>query len=283
MNKQYPINKLIKSKTLKISKNGNYPIIHEKSVEVDVPGPPNTFKPFISNTYNPVQLFANSNLVSLDKFLRYTDTSGAISTKGMFSGCVNLQTIPLLDTSKVTDMSSMFYGCSNLETIPALDMSLTTVANLMFSNCTNLTYVPKLNTKKLANASSMFYNCVNLHTVEELDFSNYNGGDVFTNCTSLTNVYIKNIKTSLTLNSESLSDKSLIDLCKECIKSEYSMSFNFGSANKDRLANLYVKFKDSNQTEIAVDEKGEIEVCTSTDEGAMNLQEYMALKNWTLY
>ena len=55
-----------------------------------------------------------------------------------------------------------------------------------------------------------------------------------------------------------------------------------GTANLNKIASTYVKFVDSTQTEIAVDTKGDVVVCESTDEGAMLLQDYALLKNWTL-
>jgi hypothetical protein len=55
-----------------------------------------------------------------------------------------------------------------------------------------------------------------------------------------------------------------------------------GSANKNKLTNVYVKFTDPTKTTIATDEKGDVVVCESTDEGAMTITEYMTLKKWSL-
>lgn len=221
------------------------------------------------------------------------DTANVITMQGMFAGCINLKTIPPLNTSNVTNMAGMFFGCRSLESIPDLDFSKATSMDKMFRKCTTITNVPKLNINK-PSLKSTFSGCTSLHTIEELNLNNLSGvgnqyslDNIFTSCTNLTNINLLNIHNNLTIGSGTswghlLTLDSLINTCKECIKQSSSKKLTMGSANLEKLVNVYVKFTDPTQTNIAVGEKGDVIVCESTDEGAMDITTYMTLKNWEI-
>lgn len=169
-----------------------------------------------------------------------------------------------LDTSLCTSMSSMFYNCINLTAIPKLDISKASNTAYMFGYCTKLTTV-ELDIKRVSSSNGMFINCINL-----------------------TNLKLLNIGVKLQVGSGSsyghlLTLESLIGLCRECIKKSSSTTLTVGTANLEKLADIYVKFVDSTETTIDTNSKGgDIVQCESTNEGAMTINAYMNLKNWAL-
>lgn len=215
------------------------------------------------------------------------DTSQVTSMQGMFAGCINLKTIPLLNTSKVTNMTAMFYGCSNLESIPALDFSKVTGWDNTFNKCEKLEEI-NIGIIKPNRLSYTFYGCTNLKkikgTIDLNGRTQIQSG--FGSCTNLTEVNIINIYSDLKIGSSTsctlLTLDTLINLCKECINRGYTYTLTIGSVNIEKIANVYVKFTDPSVTSIATGKKGDVVVCENTDEGAMTITEYMALKSWTL-
>ena len=170
----------------------------------------------------------------------------------------NVDFIKDLDTSNVTSMIGMFYN-SMVTTIPQLDTSNVTNMSSMFSNSI-LTTIPQLDMIKVSNVSQMFHNC-----------------------SKLTNLTLLNIKVNLDLSqSEKLTLESLINTVKEFINVGSARILTMGTANLEKIASTYVKFTDSSVTTIPTNEKGDVVVCESTDEGAMLLKDYALLKNWTL-
>lgn len=193
-----------------------------------------------------------------------------------------------LDTSNVNNMAYMFYNCMGLTTVPPLNTSKVNNFLNMFYGCTKLTTIPQLDTYTGGNFSNMFYDCTKLTTIPLINLSNSTGHySIFEGCKNLTNITVLNIKDNLQVGSGTswghlLTLDSLIGLCKECIKFNHSKTLTVGSANMEKLANVYIKFTDSAQTTIDVGAKGDVVQCESTDEGAMLISDYMGLKNWKL-
>lgn len=226
-------------------------------------GGENMLQTLIDDNNSCGYLFSSKSLDAI-ALVETLDTSNVTSFIYMFQNSSSLITAPKLNASKVTHMTSMFEGCSNLTTVPAYDTPSLRFTNNMFKYCSNLTTVEELNMISCDSSQNMFYGC-----------------------TSLTNLKLKNIKYNLQVGSGTsyghlLTLDSLVGLCKECIKQSSSRKLTIGSGNIEKLANVYVKFTDSTQTEIAVGEKGEVEVCESTDTGAMLIKDYMTLKSWDL-
>lgn len=166
------------------------------------------------------------------------------------------------DTSNAYNMANMFYGCNSLYVIPALD------------------------TKLCSNFKSICSNCKSLHTVEQLDLRSATlVTAMFSNCSNLTTLNLKNIPINLQVGSSSygslLTLESLIGLCQECIQSTSSLTLTVGTANLNKLANVYVKLTNEPE-EVDGFIKLPMVQCESTDEGAMTIADYMALKNWVL-
>ncbi len=218
------------------------------------------------------------------------DTSKVTNMYMMFSTCSALMEVPLFDTSKVTNMYMMFAGCENLKTIPQFDTSNVTDMGYLFRNAMNyavaLETIPVLDTSKVTNMQYMFENQNNLITVEGLNLIKITSvsyvTSMFKGCTKLTNLTLYNIKVNLTIGSGStyghlLTIESLLNTCQECIKQSSTRTLTVGTANIEKLASVYVKLTDT--TDVS---KYPMVQCESTDEGAMLVADYMALKNWSL-
>ena len=114
---------------------------------------------------------------------------------------------------------------------------------------------------------------------------------MFYNCSALTDVRLRNIKVSITVGSGTtyghlLTVDSLVHLIYELRDTGSSKTLTVGSANLEKLANVYVRTIDITDAMRAeddlIDKKLPFEVCESTDEGAMLITEYVMLKNWAV-
>ena len=224
-----------------------------------------------------VPLFNTSNVTDMDE---------------MFNECSSLTTVPAFDTSNVIGMRYMFNECSSLTTVPAFNTSNVTNMSGMFRRCSSLTTVPSFDTSNVTNMSSMFYDCSSLTTVPELDmFKVSSASTMFGGCASLTNCFLRNIKCKLAIGSGTtyghlLTLESLLFMIKELIDTGSNKTFTVGTANLEKLANVYVKtveITDEMRTEDPnIDLKLPFETCESTDEGAKLITEYVGDKHWTL-
>ena len=219
--------------------------------------------------------------------IKNLDTSNATNMQYMFLGCYRLKTIHQLDTSNATNMQSMFESCTQLTAIPQLDTSKVTIMSNMFRFCSNLTNIPLLDTSNVANMYSMFYACYQLTTITLLDMRKATSvGNIFYNCSKLTNVTLKNIKVTLQISSGTywghlLTLESLLNTCQECINTGSSLTLTMGSANLEKLASVYVKLTNAPEEDETLPKLPMVQ-CESSDVGAMTIQDYMALKGWTL-
>ena len=210
------------------------------------------------------------------------DTSKGTDFNHMFQYCRALTSIPKLDTSKGTDFNHMFQYCNALTSIPELDTSEGISFDSMFTGCSALTSIPELDTSKGTNFNYMFKNCSALTSIPKLDLNKCTScSSAFINCPRLENLYLYNIRTSITIGSSTsyghlLTVDSLVHTIKELCTSRSKRTLTMGSANLAKISSLYCRVLDD------TDEKKPMELCESTDEGAMTLTEYAALKNWVL-
>lgn len=188
-----------------------------------------------------------SNVVDLTDYFEYADTENSSSFSHMFGNCTSLEVVPLLDTRKGVIFAGMFAGCLKLRVIPAYDTR---------------------NTKKYAATAFT---------------------DFVANCKALEEVWLKNITSNLQVGSGTsyghlLTVDSLIHLIYELRDTGSMLNLTVGSANLEKLTNVYVKTIDITDEMRAeddlVDEKLPFVVCESADEGAMPILDYVALKNW---
>lgn len=252
------------------------------------------------------------------------NTQNGTNFKYMFNGATNLQSVFEIDFAKAQSADYMFQGCSSLPYVKIKNMDKNTKAitisnmfvgadisggvdGLDLSKTTNLGNFMKnsnivefvhLETSKCTGFASAFYGCTKLKTLA-LDLYSASGSSAFSstlyNTSSLENLTLKNIRqTGLTIGSGTsyghlLTVDSLVNTIKELW--DYSSgtatkTLTMGTANLEKIANVYVKLVDVTDEMIAEDQyiasKKPCVVCESTDEGAMLITEYATSKMWTL-
>ena len=212
----------------------------------------------------------------------FFNTSKGTTFDRMFYYCKKLKSVPEYDTSNCESLHMTFDECSALVTVPHFDTSKVRVFNSMFYYCKALESIPKFNTSNGTNFYGMFYYCEKLKSVPELDL---NKGTTFTNmfrsCEALTDLYLYNIRKSIQIGSGTsyghlLTVDSLVHTIKELCTVTSSQTLTIGSANLEKISGLYCKITDSTH------EKKTMELCESTDEGAMTLQDYALAKGWSI-
>ena len=256
-----------------------------------------------SSVTNMANMFEGCKLLTT---IPQMDTSSVTNMNGMFNGCSSLTTIPQMDTSNVTSMNNMFKGCKLLTTIPQMDTSNVTSINNFFANCSSLTTIPQMDTSNISAMNNMFANCSSLSTIPQMDtssvtsmsymFSNckslttipqmemlkvINTTSMFNNCNSLTNLDLRNIRWSIQIGlgtswGHLLTVDSLVNTIKELVTQTSYKTLTIGTANLEKIANLYCKIIDD------TDPKKTMELCESTEEGAMTLTDYAQLKKWNI-
>lgn len=213
------------------------------------------------------------------------DTSSGTDFSYMFCQCTKLTSVPEIDTSNASYFSGMFVGCSSLTNIPELDFSKGTYFESLCSGCKNLTSFSvsgKFYGRYLRN---MFSSCENLTTVSGLSLVSADQSSsltgIFTNCYNLTNLYLYDIINTIQIGSGTswghlLTVDSLVHTIKELRTRTSSRILTIGSANLEKIANLYCRIIDDTSP------KKTMELCESTDEGAMTLSDYASEKNWLI-
>lgn len=274
------------SGTLEITNNGTYDVTNYANANVSVSGSLSSGDRLQWKCDNVKSLFyefygyTGDNLYDV---LNGLDTINVKNMSYMFNSCKNVISIPQLDTSSVTDMSYMFNNCYKLSVIPRLNTEKVVNMSSMFRNCQDIITIPALDTRKVVDMNKMFSAANNLKTIEGIymDSVTRNTDFLYSN-SKLETLNLYNIKLSLTIGSGTswghlLSVDSLVGCCKECVQQSSAKTLTVGTANLEKLANVYVKLLED-------DGSGKLpcEVCESTDEGAMLISEYMTLKNWQL-
>jgi hypothetical protein len=223
------------------------------------------------------------------------DLSNARMVGSMFHNCIALTEIPQFNLSNATSTRYMFITCENLETIPQLDISKVTDAEAMFSACYKVKEISLITSGTITNTVCMFQYCKKLETVGVVDMVKVTkASNMFQGCNVLTNLTLLNIKVDLqigsgTLYGDYLTLESLINTIKELVNTGSTKTLTIGSANLEKIANVYVRrttegdiptyLSDNSNIDLA---KAPCEVCNADDEGAMSIIAYANSKNWTL-
>lgn len=164
----------------------------------------------------------------------------------------------------------------------SLDSHWCTVFSSMFRGCSELVSIPEFDTSKGKQFIWMFYGCTKLKTVPKIDIND--ATDVrymFDSCQFLENLYLYNIRKSIQLGNGSswgrkLTVDSLIHTIKELCSVESTQTLTIASDSQTKISGLYCKIIDD------TNEKKPMELCESTDDGAMTLIDYAAEKGWTI-
>ena len=134
----------------------------------------------------------------------------------------------------------------------------------------------------------MFHGCGKLKSAPAIDIRGAsNAAGMFDYCYALESANLKNIMTSFTfIYCNSLTVDSLVGLCYELIDTGSIKTLTIGSANLNKLADVYVKsipITDEMRAEDdLIDGKMPFVRCESTDEGAVLITDYIKAKNWAL-
>lgn len=221
---------------------------------------------------------------TIAEFIKYDTFGDTVSLQHAFAGNNKITFVPLSDTSKVKNWSATFYGCLNLKTIPQFDMSSAINIDSMCCGC-GLTEVPLLDVSKITDMSYSFMNCKRLEEFPAWDLRSCVGGvNIFLDMPKCEAFWVKNIITSIDFHySYRLTQENLIHLIYEYRDTGALLTLTIGSANREKLKNVYVRLIDITDEMRAqddlIDEKLPFEVCESTDEGAIWIEEYAIFKN----
>ena len=135
------------------------------------------------------------------------DTSNVTNMSAIFRRATINSTLPNWDISKITNMHSMFEDSTINSTLPNWDTSNVTDMEKLFAK-SNIKVFPNWNISKVTSTYYMFYNCKEL-TECRMDMSLVTNADnMFKGCTSLSNLYISNLKASTDISDCPLTDDS---------------------------------------------------------------------------
>lgn len=251
-----------------------------------------------SNVTNMLNLFYSNYY--LQECPQY-NTSQAINMSGVFYNCEKITQIPLLDTGNATDMSSFCRNCKKLTQVPVFNQISNKTMNGMFFGCALLESITLLNTHNANNVSSAFYGCKNLISISNFDIygviGSLSANATLTQCSALTNLTLKNIRTNFTIGSGTsyghlLTNASLLNTAQELwdntgnAVSSSALKLTMATPSKTAIQSIYVKLIDVTDEMITQDQyianKKPCVECASTDEGAMTLEEYIISKNWQI-
>ena len=216
------------------------------------------------------------------------DLSSATNTAYMFNKSSGDRRFK--NTSKLTNANYMF-AQSSCENISGLNLSAVTSMNYFCNANKSIKSFIHPETANLVYLTSAFNNCTALETLE-LDLIKGSGYASFlSGCTNLKNLTLHNIKNGLSIASGTtwgnlLTIDSLVTTAKELFIMTGNYGITYGSANLEKIANVYVKLIDVTDEMIAEDpyitNKKPCVVCECTDEGPMLLAEKITSKGWKL-
>lgn len=211
-----------------------------------------------------------------------SDLRNGINFNGMFRGCSNIWYVGYINLANGEDLGSMFSGCTSLRSMftdPGIKNAK--IMGSMFYNCSNLKVSPELDAPSCTNFYNIFRGCTALTTVPKMNLNSAtNVNTMFYGCTNLTNLYVYNVRKAITIGSGTtyghlLTVDSLVHTIKELCTVTTATKLTMGEANLEKISGLYCRVLDDTT------EKIEMELCESTDEGAITLADYALLKNWT--
>lgn len=206
------------------------------------------------------------------------DTTCGTKFESMFKNCTALTTVPPMNLSSSTTCRFMFSGCTQLRTVPAMDFKNVVSVVSMFENTSNLTEVPYMDTSNCKKFAGMFEGS-GVQIINGIDFNSANDLNSAVLGTKLTTLRVYNARISFSIGigttyGHLLTIDSLVHTIKELCTATSQQTLTMGSTNLAKIADLYCKVTDSST------EKLDMELCESTDDGAMTLADYAALKNW---
>ena len=229
-------------------------------------------------------------------------TKNATDMSKMFNICYSLKELPLYDTSKVTTLDGFITNSRYLKEPPHFNTENVTIMRDFCFNCTAIEKIPLYDTRKVQDFGRSFTNMIKLKVFPALDFRSCTattayGDTCFKACSALEEIWIKNIKASLSVGGgigggmwgHLIKKECLIHLIRELRDTGVSKTLTMGSTNLAKITGnnaVYVRLieimDEMRAEDDLIDEKLPFELCESTDEGAILITEYTQLKNWQL-
>jgi hypothetical protein len=229
----------------------------------------------------------------INNILQGLDTSKVESFEYTFNSS-GISDISKIDFKNAKSFSYTFMNCTSLSEV-SIDLSNATFCTYMFKSCPYLTKASLVSTSKVTSMQSMFDACSRLEELTGLDLLSCTSSSyLLYNCSKLKTLEVKNIKSTFQIGSGTswghlLTLDSLLNTIKELWTKTGSSTLKLmmGTANIEKLADVYVKLIDITDEMRAEDEyidnKAPFVQCESTDEGAMLVTEYVTtIKKWTL-
>lgn len=160
------------------------------------------------NTSNVTDMSYMFKKVTINTTLPNMDMSKVTDIYEMFCGATINTSLPNWNISNILSMGSMFEDATINVPLPDWDTSNVTSMGRLFANATINVPFPNWNMSKVTNTYYMFYNCKKL-TEFRMDMSLVTSADnMFKGCTSLSDLYISNLKASTDLSDCPLTDDS---------------------------------------------------------------------------
>ena len=237
--------------------------------------------------------------VEIGTFEYQESNTASLELQYLFYYCSDLVKLPKLklgttvryngDSHLGPSYDFLFSYCKNLET---LDVEFSTYKGKShnygcfrstFEGCNKLKEIT-LNDIRIGQGYAMFMFDNQLETIRGklsiISYWNESVNSMFEQCSALKNVQFETIEQNLQLGSGTnwghlLTLESLLSAIQACYKMNSSRTLTVGTANLEKLASVYVKVTDDSDTH-----HYPFEVCESTDENALTIEQYMALKNW---
>jgi hypothetical protein len=288
------------TKPLTVTENGVYKggtedgqkvVFNPVMVEVK-PDKATMVKEFIKARGTAEGLFYMSPLEDVSDLIEWDTFEGQKNLRYLFQKCANLKSLPLFDMSACAGAQDFINGANSIKTIPAYDTSSLITMDGMFRGSAGLEYLPMLNTRRVQYFNYAFSDCKKLREIPAFDARNaISMYRAFYMCTALENIWIRNISKDTQVGSGTswghlLTLESLVHLISELRNRGGTQTFTVGSANLEKLANVYVRpveiTDEMRANDDLIDEKLPFEVCESTDEGAVLITQYAKFKNWDI-
>lgn len=177
-----------------------------------------------------------------------------------------------------------------------LDMTSATTMFEVFRELPRVVTIRVKNTGKVTDWTAAFEHNYAVKSIGELDMrSATKATGWLMGCKNLKTLTLKNVKISLNLaevssqwwgHGESYTKESLIQNISELIDMGEIRTLTIRDININKISDVYVKLIEVTDAMRAEDEfidaKYPFEECASTDAGAMNILDYVLLKNWAL-
>lgn len=199
------VNMPVPTGSINITENGTVNVADYAEANVNVQS---------SSNYNIKANVTGNTALRIYEFIEEIGSISITIGSTLFQGCTNLKTIEEINsTGTMSSLYNMFSGCIELLSVPSFNVTNVTNMVSMFANCQKLVTAPTFTSSSTTNIGSMFLNCYELVNV---NFDNFNLSNctnmsgTFTSCSKLSNNSLNSILGALARGTNlSASNKTL--------------------------------------------------------------------------